>query len=326
MRSSNVLAAATVAAVPFAAASSAPAYASDGSEAFSLGTAWDVAKDGYNAYEAVKGAYDAYKNDHKREVPQPSGSEAISLGTVWDIGKDGYNAYEALKGAYDSWKSSHKRDTEFVELLAREIQNQIDHEHAPAQPGLSPDVHPHERGHGQGRFRHTKGRGRKGRKSGKGRNGGLHHTSSRVPGHESGTHRPAEQTHEATHAPVEHSASVPTAHAQEATQAYAQHKARNWVNTVEDGIHVVNDGANAVDAVHNAYESWKQSHRRGWAGDIEEGITIVNDAANAAESVHTAYESWKQSHRRAPEAFGYQQPLGYKWHGAIARALLNELD
>lgn len=204
-----------------------------------------MAKDGYNAYEAVKGAYDAYKNDHKREAPQPSGSEAISLGTVWDIGKDGYNAYEAVKGAYDSWKSSHKRsvpsrydyqsntdidpdasrDTEFVELLAREIQNQIDHERAPAQPGLRPDVHPHERVHGQGRFRHTKGGGRKGRKSGKGRKGDLRHKTSHVHDHEYSTHRPAEQTHEATHAPVEHSASVPTAHAQEATQASAQHKA-----------------------------------------------------------------------------------------------------
>ncbi|KZT08818.1 uncharacterized protein LAESUDRAFT_712843 [Laetiporus sulphureus 93-53] len=94
------------------------------SEAISLSGAWDAAKDvytigkdGYDAYEAGKNAYNSIKGNSRRELlellAREAESDAISLSGLWDaakdvytIGKDGYDAYEAGKNAYNSIKSS----------------------------------------------------------------------------------------------------------------------------------------------------------------------------------------------------------------------------
>ncbi|PCH34169.1 hypothetical protein WOLCODRAFT_135537 [Wolfiporia cocos MD-104 SS10] len=114
------------------------ARADASSEAISLGSLWNAAKDaytigkdGYDAYEAGKDAYNQIKSNKRdleiAELLARAGadSEAISLSGLWDaakgvytIGKDGYDAYEAGKDAYDQIKNN-KRDLEIAELLAR---------------------------------------------------------------------------------------------------------------------------------------------------------------------------------------------------------------
>lgn len=135
MRSSTVLAIAAIAAAPIVAAYPSPA-APSGSEALSIGKAFNIAKDGYNAYESVKGAYESWKNNHKREIDQLVAREIEEvfvreihdalvardvvdelarrgrLAKVHDginIVNDAANAAQSVHGAYESWKHNHKR-------------------------------------------------------------------------------------------------------------------------------------------------------------------------------------------------------------------------
>ncbi|EED83796.1 predicted protein [Postia placenta Mad-698-R] len=346
MRPSTVLATAAIVAAPLAAATPIPA-APEGSEAFSLGTAWDVAKDGYNAYEAVKGAYDSFKNGKREFERDFLNLTPVQPNTLWYHNKV-YREYHEPEPAQPA--GAHPYAHERVHGGADERVHD----------------HDHERVHGYGRkghFRHTKGHGRKHRTSYKAHHAHEHErrpAGYRVhPDHEA-ERRPAEHEaqpqHETEHRPEQHNAlpeptaAHPTVEHQargkvddidkginivsdaanavtnihDAYESWKQSHKRGTASKIEDGINIVNDAANAAQAVHGAYESWKQSHRRGVASDIEDGIHIVNDAANAAEAVHGAYESWKQSHRREPEP--YVLPSSRWRHLAIARALLDELD
>ncbi|KZT07193.1 uncharacterized protein LAESUDRAFT_713692 [Laetiporus sulphureus 93-53] len=288
MRSSTIVAVAAAVAAP-ALVAAAPTSAS-GSKAVSLGTVWDVAKDGYNAVEAGKGVYDSFKNKNRRELAEEllarefrGEYNIFRPNTVQHYGREFAHEHETRPATYSPEHYGHharealhfKSLPKWTWVQGRSVVSDIDDgvKVVGDAANAATDVHnayeswknshrraEREAGEHYGSL-HTSGKGHKGLK-------GYEKSKSYT------------------------------------SQAHAREDDGSGAISIGSIFDIAKDG-------YDAYESYKNNHRRGADGSeaislstIGEGINLVSDAANAATAVHDAYEAWKKNHRRAEREAG----------------------
>jgi len=253
MRSSTVFIAVAAIAAPALVSALPTGTPADGSQAISLGSVWDIAKDGYDAYEAGKSAYDSFKNNNRRELVEILAREVEDhLRAQGHSPKAHQDKAHAGKHAKGHGPKHHKS--------SKHSKGHADHKDAAKEHHAREEHYAHHGGehhghHGAERYAHHGGE----RYAHHGGERYAHHGGERYSHHGGDHHR----------------------------------QARSIINDIDDGLKVVGDGASAVSDIHNAWESFKQNHRRSRLDDADKAVNIIGDGANAVTDIHNAYESWR---------------------------------
>ncbi|KAH9942754.1 hypothetical protein B0H21DRAFT_710168 [Amylocystis lapponica] len=192
-------------------------------------------------------------------------SPKVGLGDAWNIGKDAYDAYEGVKGAYDSATGQSKRSPKGW-LHNIETGLGLVNDGASAYNSVNQAAHSRREPSWL-----TEGR----------------------PGDAWNIGKDAYDAYEGVKG------------AYDSATGQSKRSPKGWLNKIETGLGLVNNGASAYNSVNEAAHSRREPN---WVSIVDDGIKAIGDGANAYSSVNQAANS-----RRELESL-------------LVRAILNELD